>query len=356
MNDTPAVYEELFSRITTRPHVAVGQSSWGVGIALYFYLVGLGAGSFCTAIVLGWLGFGLAPSYVTVVGDWSWDWSQALLLWGPGVAALGASTHLVHAGKNRFLAYTAGKNPRTSWMARGFSILSTFIVVGGAATVVAVFFPQAGQDDAVLWRVLQALAALSALSLAIYPGMFLRSMPVMPAWNTVLVPALLTISAFVTGSLVLVVGATVYTVALPDNASGTEMLRALGVLAPLLILVEMAVLGVYVGRLRRGSKPEALLSVTKWLSGAWRYPFWIGIVGAALAVPFLLAVVNLGLRAEGLGLIAAVCGLIGGFLVSDGVLAIGIKESPPLVKLSQWRRQRAPSRPRDSVGECGDAT
>jgi len=324
--------------VAAQARVGVSQSSWGLAIAAYLFLVGVGAGSFFTATVLDWSGFGLEPSYLTLIDGWSWDWTQAFVLWGPAAAALGASTHLLHAGKNRFLFYTAGKNPRTSWMARGFSILSTFILVGGLVALGSVVVPEATTEYALPWRALQAIAALAALIMAIYPGMFLRSMPAMPAWNTRLLPGLLTVAAFMTGSLALVVGATLCSFLAGDSAVAADMLRALGLLVPLLIVAEAAVLGMYVRELRGNAKPEALQAATTWLSGAWRRRFWIGIVGGALVVPLALTLVSLGGAAEGLLLAAALCGLLGGFLVPTGVLAIGIKETPPLVRLSRWRQ------------------
>ena len=76
------------------------------------------------------------------------------------------------------------------------------------------------------------------------------------------------------------------------------------------------------------------------LSGSWRLRFWVGIVCAALVWPFVLDAVNLGVASDALGLAAAATVLIAGFVLRLGVLAIGIKERPPLYALSTWRAER----------------
>jgi polysulfide reductase chain C len=327
---------DLVSRISAEPRVAEPQDSWELAIAGYLYLGGLGAGAFIMAIVAGWLGLGLTPAYVHPIGDWAWDWSKALVLWGPFLTALGASLLVFHLGKNWFLGFTACFNPRTSWLARGFIILATFIVVGCAVALVSVFAPHWPARLGILWTALEALGVLFALGTAIYTGILLQSMRFIPAWNSPFLPFLFLASALSTGAMGVIMGAMIYRFAAADPRSAHQLARALEVIEPVLIVVEASLLVLYLRRLRKG-KPEGQLSAQMWLSGRWRLGFWGGIVGLALALPFLLDAVNLGLRSDGLAMAASSSVLIGGFLLRCGVLAIGVKETPPLYKLSKWR-------------------
>ncbi len=336
---------DLLSQIKVKPRVAEPQDSWGSEIAGYLYLGGLGAGSFALAVVLGWLGWGLAPA-VGGPADRVWDWSAALVLWGPLVTAFGAALLILHLGRNWFLFLTAGRNPRTSWLARGFGVLSAFILVATAVLAVAVFVPQWAHGHLVLWRLLETVGALTALGTALYTGVLLQSMSYIPAWGVTLapfarlplLPFLFLASALSTGAMGLVVGAEVYHLLAQETASASELVHALEVVEPILIAWEAVLLALYVRNLQTG-KPEGRLSAQMWLSGSWRYGFWVGIVGLALLVPFVLDLVNLVANSGPVTALAAASVLLGGFVLRLGVLSIGIKETPPLYKLSKWRRQ-----------------
>jgi len=338
-----ALARELLARVTVKPAVAEPQRSWEMLIAGYLYLGGLGAGAFALAVICEWLGLGLAPQYVSPLGAWRWDWSQALLLWGPLVTAIGASLLIFHLGRNWFRFWTAGNNPRTSWMARGFSILLGFVLLGFVVFLLAVFAPAWTGDHQVVWHVLQALGVLLALGTAIYTGILVQSMGYIPAWSTPLLPSrklpllpfLFTVSALSTGAMGVIVGAAIYRF-VAGEAAAAGLVHTLEITELGLLVVEAALLALYIRNLRLG-KPEGQLSARMLLSGSWRYGFWGGVVGAALALPFLIDAVNLGLDSVVLALVAATSVLLGGFLLRLAILSVGIKETPPLYKLSQWR-------------------
>ena len=93
------------------------QHEWGWQVAVYLYLAGIGSGSMVIGLLMHWLGYipdGLRP----------------LILWGPVLVAIGALFLVLKLGvKRRFL--NTIKNPMSSWLSRGFYILSVCIVVGG---------------------------------------------------------------------------------------------------------------------------------------------------------------------------------------------------------------------------------
>jgi polysulfide reductase chain C len=330
---------ELLKRLSAKPVLAQPQDSWGLLIAGYLYLGGLGAGAFIMATLGDWLGLGLAPTFLGPIGGWAWDWSKALVLWGPSATAFGAALLVFHLGRNWFLAWTACFNIRTSWMARGFIILATFIVVGCLVAMVAVFGPFWPERLLVLWRIAQAIGVAFAFGTAIYTGILLQSIKFIPAWNSPFLPFLFLASALSTGAMGVIMGAMGYRFIVTEPASAHELARSLEYIEPGLIVIEAALLTLYVRHLRRG-KPEGLLSSRMWLSGSWRYGFWGGIVGLALALPFALDVVNLGVRSDVLAIVTAASVLFGGFLLRCGILGIAVKETPPLYKLSMWRALR----------------
>ena len=336
MGSTSMLRPDLLARISPQARTTEPQVAWELLIAGYLYLGGLGAGAFVVSVVTGWFGLGLAPALVSPIGGWTWDWSGLLVLWGPFLTAFGALLLIFHLGRNWLRAYTACFNPRTSWMARGFIILAAFIVLGAMVAAISVFAPSWPGRIAPLWRCLEALAVLFALGTAIYTGILLQSMSFIPAWNSPFLPYLFLASALSTGVMGVAIGALVYRFIVAEPASAQGLARTLEYAEPALIAIEASLLTLYVRHLRRG-KPEGLLSSQMLLSGRWRFGFWGGIVGLALAAPFVLDAVNLGLRSDVLTLLAAVSVLTGGFLLRCGILAIGIKESPPLYKLARWR-------------------
>ena len=334
----------MAARVVGRPSIEEPQDAWELVIAGYLYLGGLGAGAFIVAIVSGWFGLALAPTLVHPVGGWDWDWSQACVLWGPFATAIGAGLLVFHLGRHRLRFYSACFNPRTSWLARGFLILSGFIVLGALVALVSIFLPSLPGRIMPLWRSLEALGVLFALGTAVYTAILLQSMSFIPAWNSPFLPYLFLASALSTGAVGVIAGALIhgFIVAKPD--SSPELARVLEYVEPALVIIEASILALYVRHLRRG-KYEGLLSSRMWLSGRWRVGFWGGIVGLALVLPFLLDAANLGVRSEVLTLVAAVSVLTGGFLLRCGILAIGVKESPPLYKYAQWRASHAAVEP-----------
>jgi formate-dependent nitrite reductase membrane component NrfD len=342
---------DILSRVNLNARATEPQDSWGWHIAGYLYLGGLGAGAFAVAVLLDWCGFHLtASSGATSV--WARGWPQLLLYWGPLVTAAGASLLIFHLGKNWHLFLTASRNPRTSWLARGFLILSGFIVCGLAVLAVAVLLPGWAGRIPIIWRFLQALGLVFALGTAIYTGILLKSMKYIPAWNVPQLPFLFLASALSTGSMGVLVAATAYRLKVADTASTAAFIHAIDVSEPVILACEATLLVLYLRHLAKG-KPEGVLSAKMLLSGSLRYRFWVGVVCGALVLPFVLDAVNLGIPSNVLGLVGAATVLVAGFALRLAVLGIGIKERPPLYALSRWRAESAP---RAAASESESAT
>jgi formate-dependent nitrite reductase membrane component NrfD len=327
---------ELVAGVSAERKEPTPQREWGAIIAAYLYLGGLGAGAFLFAVALDWSGLGLG---VPAAG-WAApgvDWAALWLLWGPLVVALGAALLILHLGRNWLLFFTACLNPRTSWLARGFLILAAFIVVGVACLALAVFAPRWVAGDPVTWRVLQALAAVLALATAAYTGLLLRSMKYIPAWRTLVLPLLFVVSALSCGAMALALGVMVHGRAAGVADLNEDIVRALSGAERVLLVLEIIVLAVYLWVLGRG-RPEAARARELLVRGERRLPFWGVVVGVGLVLPLALEIA--GALAPGRWWIpasAAISVLLGGFVVRQLVLAVGVKEQAPLVRVSEWR-------------------
>ena len=107
------------------------QKEWKEIIAIYLYLAGMGAGSFIIGTLIDWLGMRLNPPFIPSIDlfGYTLNLSKVPIFWGPILVAIGAPFLVLDLGiKWRFMY--ACLNPRTSWVARGFIILSIFIVFG----------------------------------------------------------------------------------------------------------------------------------------------------------------------------------------------------------------------------------
>jgi polysulfide reductase chain C len=337
----PVLPQDLLVRIPVKPQATAPQRVWGLAIAGYLYLAAMGAGAFIVAVILDWFGLRMAATYVNLVGGWAWDWSKALVLWGPLLAAVGASFLLLHLGRNWFLFPTAWRNLRSSWLARGFVILSMFIVVGTTYAAAAIFLPHWLNRFPALLRVAQAAGLVLAIGTAVYTSVVLKSEKYFPAWTELAAPFLFLAFSLSTGVGGLLVGAAAYGALAAEPASADVIVSVLESSMVGLVVIEAALLVVYVRRLRGGG-PEAQMSATMLLSGSWSRAFWAGIVGGALVVPFVLGVFDLAvgsdrLPADLLTVAAAVGLLVGGFLLRLGILAVGVRQAPPLYRLSRWR-------------------
>jgi formate-dependent nitrite reductase membrane component NrfD len=107
------------------------QKEWKEIIAIYLYLAGMGAGSFVIGTLINWMGAKLNPSFLPNIDlfGYTLNLSSVPILWGPIMVAISAPFLILDLGiKWRFMY--ACLNPRTSWVARGFIILSIFIILG----------------------------------------------------------------------------------------------------------------------------------------------------------------------------------------------------------------------------------
>lgn len=324
------------------------QREWKWEIAIYLYLAGMGAGSFIIGMTCQWLGSTLSPTTAFVFRGYSVDFSRAVFLWGPLLVAIGAPFLILDLGiKQRFLY--ACLNPRTSWVARGFLILSTFIILGLAAFGRSLLPLGWFGRWMAPWIALEVASVLFAFATAIYTGVLLKSVRYVPIWNTPLLPGLFLVSALSTGSMLIVLSILAYGLLFLRGEVIYPLIHRLIGVEQILIVIEAIVLAVYLlTRYRRRDQGET--SVRLLLRGELKVLFWGGVVGVGFLFPVVLEYLYSHFPNNPALLVATgVFLLSGGFFLRLGVLASGVKEQLPMHKYMEMKyRLAALNRPTSS--------
>lgn len=287
------------------------QTEWSWLIAIYLFLGGLGAGTFCTVAVIT-LFTGERFKSTVRFGAWA-----SVICISVGVSAL-----LVHVGQPlRALVLFNSFVNFDSWMTRGAWFLFFAILFDG---LFALFWTELALTrmermfkplvtNKVLWRaVLAVIGIVINIGVAVYTGILLNVLPFRPFWHTDLLPVLFTISAMDTGLGLITAYAT-----LRERAKGVERLRTiLELFIIVLILSEAGVLAYYLQTMLGGSI-DAMRSAELLINGVLSPVFWIFVVGLGLTVPLLVCLIQLsglGKRAPLVGPFTAITScLIGGF-------------------------------------------
>jgi polysulfide reductase chain C len=303
------------------------QKEWKEIIAVYLYLAGMGAGSYIIGTLINWL---MNPSRIVAIWGVTLDSAKAVLLWGPILVAIGAPFLILDLGiKKRFLY--AALNPRTSWVARGFLILSIFIVFGLVLMAKSVLPFEWLYSKSYFWYLPESIALIFAFSTALYTGILLKATKSIPLWNTYLLPLLFLVSALSTGSM----GIILSTLGTGLFSPGAGALKILMGGEQILVVIEGVVLFLYLSRRYRASE-QGKDSVRLLLFGERKLIFWGGIVFLGFIFPVVLESISSLSHGNPVFIFAAgVVLLCGGFFLRLGVLSAGIREQIPMHRLME---------------------
>jgi formate-dependent nitrite reductase membrane component NrfD len=319
------------------------QREWKWEIAIYLYLAGMGAGAFIIGMVVQWLGLSLRPSTTFTLFAYPVDLSRAAFLWGPILVAIGAPFLILDLGIKRRFLY-ACLNPRTSWVARGFLILSAFIILGLVMFGRSLLPAGLLGGRTTLWVLVEMISVIFAFATAIYTGVLLKSVKYVPIWNTPLLPGLFLVSALSTGSMLTILSALGYGLLFAGGESLGLIHKVIGA-EQILILIEAIVLAVYLLTKYR-VRDQGETSVRLLLSGELKFLFWGGVVLIGFIFPVTLEYLYSHFPRNPVLLMATgVFLLAGGFFLRLGVLASGVKEQLPMHKYVEMKVQvSAPQR------------
>jgi formate-dependent nitrite reductase membrane component NrfD len=306
------------------------QTHWRWLIAMYLFLGGVGAGAYTIAAVNTFLSEAQEPS--TVVGLWiSWP---ALIIGSLCLLAdLGQPTKAV----------LAGMKPRTSWIARGFWIISIFMIVAVVHTWLAVF----GSADPRLLRVLAVIGIVLAVSTMAYTGILLGVSKGISFWRSGAVPVVFVISAVVTGHFAIMIGLVLFS----GRFESLEAMRPMAGEAALLVVFEVLAIAFFLQAAWK--QPDPRESVLRLLANT---TFMGGYVLGGLAAPLVLMLIlyrwmpratdTAVLSVAGIG---AALGLLGGLILRWGVLRFG---AMPTLNIGgfEFRRVARPKDPKPGIG------
>jgi len=324
------------------------QKEWKEMIAIYLYLAGMGAGSFIIGTLLEWLGVKLNPPFLHSIDlfGYTLNLSKVPILWGPIMVSIGAPFLILDLGiKWRFMY--ACLNPRTSWVARGFIILSIFIVFGLILLAKSVLPFKWLLAQSALWRVLEIIAFAFAFATAIYTGVLLKATKSIPLWNTSLLPLLFLVSALSTGSMAIILS-TLGTGLFPHDS---EPLKVLMHGEQMLVVIEGFVLYLFLSRRYRAAE-QGKDSVRLLLFGEMKLIFWGGIVLLGFIFPIILEkIASLFYENGVLIFVAGILLLCGGLFLRLGLLHAGIKDQIPMHRLMEIQYDNMTGKTKILTGE-----
>ena len=195
------------------------------------------------------------------------------------MVAIGAPFLILDLGiKWRFMY--ACLNPRTSWVARGFIILSIFIIFGLVLLAKSILPFEWLHADSTLWRIPEVIALIFAFATAIYTGILLKATKSIPLWNTSLLPILFLVSALSTGSMAIILS-TLGTGFFSHDAGALKVLMG-G--EQVLVVIEGIVLYLFLSRRYRAAE-QGKDSVRLLLFGEMKMIFWGGVVLVGFHLP-----------------------------------------------------------------------
>jgi len=255
------------------------QKEWGWQVAVDLYLAGMGSGALVIGLLVDWLGYSPYSS-------------RTILLWGPVLVAFGALFLISKLGIRRRFLNTV-MNPKTSWLSRGFYILSVCIIFGAVILAISLL-PLLGVDIgswSLFVRALDMVVFIFALAAAVYTGILVRSVRFVSFWHTYLLPVLFTVSALTTGAMATVMATYTYDLLVFNEAYSSNMRNVLMNITQGLILIEAIVLALYLYTRYMAEEGQSRNSVLLLISGRLWFVFWLGIVASGFALPLVLAII-----------------------------------------------------------------
>jgi formate-dependent nitrite reductase membrane component NrfD len=272
--------------------------------------------------------------------------SSVPILWGPIMVAIGAPFLILDLGiKWRFMY--ACLNPRTSWVARGFIILSIFIILGLVLLIKSVLPFEWLHPESTLWRIPEIIAFAFAFGTALYTGILLKATKSIPLWNTYFLPLLFLVSALSTGSMAIILS-TLGTGFFPHDAQALKVLMG-G--EQVLVVIEGIVLYLFLSRRYRAAE-QGKDSVRLLLFGDMKLIFWGGIVFLGFIFPVVLESIASFFPGNAvLIFLAGTLLLCGGFFLRVGVLHAGIKDQIPMHRLMEIQYNAMVEKTKTLAGE-----
>lgn len=294
------------------------QRHWTWEVALYLYGAATSAGLISLEVLLR--GMGVVGEETALWGMWT----------GLGFVLVSLGFLFLHLGSgSRWSFLYVFRRPRTSWTSRGAIIVTALVFLQ-----ILVLLPTVRGFDGLPWGegsvggyVLRGATVLFAVAFMAYSGLLLSSWNSIAFWNTPALPILYVGYSSLCGMAALLL------VEMVGGWSGGSVGPVLWPYLLALLLGNAFMLLMYVWGMSNATLP-ARESVRRLVRGEHRWGFWIGIVGIGLVLPTAVTAVavsgQLGTDASAMFLLALalVAVQVGGFLLRDHVLRVGIYGYP----------------------------
>jgi len=296
----------------------VPQNVWRWKIAAYLFLAGTGAGAVIVGILGDFMGYAI-PAKISIAFGVPVVASSTLFL----IMDLGRPTKF----------FRAMLHPGTSWISRGFYIVSALIISGGSVVILWVWpFGSVLAANQGLRFALEAVVLTFAVATCVYTGILIGVVISRPFWNNPLLPILFLISAVSTGiGGVFCITPIVSSVLRITDFETAAFLNRLESVDIILVIAEAITIYLYLTLVFDRAPEAASLLLKGQLAGL----FWGGFLVAGLLVPLVIefdvAVVHGGAAPPLAPLFTGMFLLLGGFLMRLLILAAGIR-SPLIVR------------------------
>jgi formate-dependent nitrite reductase membrane component NrfD len=297
------------------------QKTWKWQVPVDIYLAGMGGGTFIFAMIIGWLGY---FSYLP----------KAVLLWGFIPVAGGAALLVLELGmKHRFLRTLL--NPRSSWLSRGFLILSGFMVLSFISCGVAVL-PYLGINiDLPFMPFVEGLGFAFGIGVALYTGALIRSTKSVPLWSTKWLLAVFFVSALSTGLMVIILAILAYDLVFSFNGYASSQMQVMVAIGLAVMTLERIVLGIYL-YLRYKAAGQSANSVYLLLKGNLSKLFYGGVMVAGYFGPIFFSILYFIFpNSYVLLALVALSALLGCLILRICIIYAGIKDQTPLQKFAE---------------------
>ncbi len=289
-----------------RPALEKKEPAWGLKIALYLFLGGIGAGSFGLPVFLNLVSKGQYAE-LSNVGAWV------------GLLSVGLGSLLLLADLGvPWRAWRLVSNT-TSMISVGVVILTLFLLLGAAYISFNVSFsPWYGVSMAS--HVVGVLGVIFAFATAAYTGLLMGVVKARPFWNTPLLPILWVISSLSAG-----IAATTLIGGLFGVDVGPAQAGLIRQIEVYLLVIELVMIGFYLA-IMHSSVPLMTESVRLLVAGKLSLAFWLGLIGFGLALPLIFSLTSFG---QVMSFVSAFLVLVGTFFLRYTFLVAGLRKPLP---------------------------
>ena len=226
------------------------------------------------------------------------------------VAVLKGGFHLMFLGKP-WRCWRILSRPQSSWLARGFILVVSFVGFGAIQIIVSILFP------GTIWEIVfKILSGVMAFGVATYTGFVLNNVKSVPFWNSSLLPILFFVCGISGGfGLIMLLAKHTNNIDISMVESGSRWL--------LLIYILLVAMYITIALLKGSTGKQSVFELMRGNSSSF---FWIGVIIIGVIIPlsaafsgyfhYELSILFL--------LMGVICEIIGGMALRYCILRVGI--------------------------------